>query len=114
MASTSIMRVVGPTTCLSVTASAHTAVQIIPDTTDVVNFVSCLNTGTVSVAIKFGQNSSVVASLPVDGTTGDFILPALMESSIALSVPSSAIWISAIGAAAGPSLCYFTPIGDQS
>lgn len=114
MASTSIMRIVGPTTCLSVVGTAHTAIQIVTDTTDVINFVSCLNTGAVSVAIRFSQNSAVLASLPIDGTPGDFVLPALMESPIALSVPSPNIYISAIGSGAGPSLVYFTPIGDQS
>jgi hypothetical protein len=118
MANTSVTRIGGKTVALSVTASAHAAVQLTGFTNDQINYVSCLNTGAVSVAVKFSTLSTDSAVLPVDGTPGDFLLPAIMETPIVLACPAIngqvPCYVTAIGAAAGPSLVYFTPSVDQS
>ena len=118
MANTSVIRIGGKTVALSVTASAHAAVQLTATTNDQINYVSCLNTGAVNVAVRFSQLSTDTATLPVDDTPGDFLLPALMESPIILACPPINMqipcYVTAIGASAGPSLVYLTPAVDQS
>jgi len=118
MANTSVIRIGGKTAALSVTGSAHAAVQLTANTNDLINYVSCMNFGAVSVAIKFSQLSSDTAALPVDGTPGDFILPPLMTVPVVLACPPIGgqlpCYVTAIGSAAGPSLVYLTPAVDQS
>jgi len=118
MANTSVIRIGGKTAALSVTASAHSAVQLTANTNDLINYIACLNTGAVNVAIKFSQLSSDSATLPVDGTLGDFLLPALMTTPIVVACPPIGgqlpCYVTAIGSAAGPSLVYLTPAVDQS
>lgn len=118
MANTSVIRIGGKTVALSVAGTAHSAVQLTGNTNDQINYVACLNTGAVNVAVRFSQLSSDAASLPVDGTPGDFILPGLMEFPIVLACPpinmQNPCYVTAIGAGAGPSLVYFTPAVDQS
>jgi len=118
MSNTTVIRIGGKTVALSVTASAHAAVQLTGNTNDQINFVSCLNTGAVSVAIRFSPLSTDAATLPVDGTVGDFLLPPLMTRPIVLACPPINMqipcYVTAIGSAAGPSLVYLTPAVDQS
>jgi hypothetical protein len=118
MANTSVIRNGGKTVALSVTASAHAAVQLTGNTNDQINYVSCLNIGAVSVAVRFSQLSTDSATLPVDGTPGDFLLPAAMQLPIVLACPpinmQKPCYVTAIGSAAGPSLVYLTPAVDQS
>jgi hypothetical protein len=118
MANTSVLRVGGKTVALNVAGSAHSAIQLTGFTNDLINYVACLNTGAVNVAVKFSTISTDSATLPVDGTPGDFLLPALMEFPIVLACPpinnQIPCYVTAIGAAAGPSLVYFTPAVDQS
>lgn len=118
MANTSVIRIGGKTVALSVTGSAHAAVQLTANTNDQINYVSCLNTGAVNVAIRFSPLSTDAATLPVDGTPGDFLLPALMQFPIVLACPTINMqipcYVTAIGSAAGPSIVYLTPAVDQS
>ena len=117
MANTSVIRLGGKTVALSVGTSAHSAVQMTTTTTDQVNYVSCLNTGSANVAIRFSQLSSDTAALPSDGTPGDFVLPAVMETPIIIACPpmnmQSPCYVTAIGAS-GTNLVYVTPCVDQS
>jgi len=113
MAQTSIIRLDGQTIALSVVATSHAAVNVVSSTNDIVNFVSCLNTGAVPVAIRFSQAGDA-ATIPVDGTPGDFLLPAAMNFPVIISMPQRNPKVTAIGTAAGPSLVYITPVGDQS
>lgn len=113
MASTSIMRPIGPTQALSVTNTIHTPVLLTLFTNDQCNFMAAINVGTVAVAYKVSQ-TGVNAVLPVDGTPGDFVLPPLMEFPIIISIPALNPQVTAIAAAIGPTMCYFTPVGDQS
>ena len=114
MANTSVLRVVGKTTAISVTASSTSATIVEDQTNDQVNFAAFLNTGSVAVAVKLGDANVGAAVLPVSGTPGDFLLPAGMTSPIVLACPTVPFYVRMIGAAAGPSLVYVTPVGDQS
>jgi hypothetical protein len=114
MANTSVIRVVGKTTAISVTASSTTATIIDDQTNDQVNFASFLNTGSVGVAVKLGDANVGAAVLPVSGTPGDFLLPAGMTTPIVLACPTIPFYVRMIGASAGPSLVYVTPVADQS
>ena len=105
------IRSIGVTTAVSVGATATSAVQIIASSNDQNNFVSLLNVGATSVAVKFGQTSSVTTVLPVSGsTTGDFVLPPSMNAPMLFAVPTTPCYVSMIGSAAGPSIVYVTPV----
>ncbi len=114
MANTTVLRVVGKTTAISVTASSTSATSIDDQVNDQVNYASFLNTGTVAVAVKLGDANVGAAVLPVSGTPGDFLLPAAMTFPIVLACPTVPFYVRMIGAAAGPSLVYVTPVADQS
>jgi hypothetical protein len=116
MALTHVYRPAGPTVALSVGIAAHGAVALTRTVNEVVTWAALLNTGAVAVAVKLSVIGTAPV-LPVDGTPGDFLLPPLMTEPLLLPMPSdaqgSACQINAIGAAAGPSLVYVTPIVAQ-
>jgi hypothetical protein len=117
MSLTTVIRLVGRTTALSVTASAHTAVTVSAVGGNVLsNYAAFLNAGANAVAIEISPVgiTAVTATVPVDGTTGSYILPPLMTRPIVLAVPANDFQVSAIGSAAGPALVYITPVSDQS
>jgi hypothetical protein len=114
MANTTVLRLAGKTTAISVTASSTSATIVEDQTNDQVNFAAFLNTGSVAVAVKMGDANVGAAVLPVSGTPGDFLLPAAMTVPIVLACPTIPFYVRMIGAAAGPSLVYVTPVGDQS
>jgi hypothetical protein len=114
--STSVYRAAGPTVALSVVATSHAAVPILLSGNDQTNYLALLNTGAVVVAVRLSQ-TGVAATLPIDGTPGDFILPAAMTQPLIVPMPmgpSAPAQITAIGATAGPSLIYATPVVIQS
>lgn len=113
MAGTPAFRPAGPTVALSVVATSHAAVALVATTPDVVNYCALLNAGAVVVAVKISQNGAA-ATLPIDGTPGDFILPPLMQYPIVIPIPTTTPQITAIGATAGPTLIYATPVVYQS
>ena len=109
---TSPIRSIGVTTAVSVGASATSEVVVKSSTNDQNNFVSLLNTGATSVAVKFGPSGLGVPVLPVSGsTTGDFVLPPNMNAPILFEVPTTPTYVRMIGSAAGPSVVYVTPVG---
>ena len=110
-----VLRPAGPTVALSVVATSHAAVAINIVGNDVANFVALINTGTVVVAVRLSV-AGTAATLPVDGTPGDFVLPVnqLVEIPLPSPVLGSPCQITAIGATAGPSLIYCTPIVMQT
>lgn len=112
-----VFRAAGPTVGLSVVATSHAAVPIAVVANDNANFVSVLNTGTVAVAVRLSV-AGTAATLPGDGTTGDFVLAGAMTHPILLTLPSpsgvSPCQITAIATAAGPSLLYVTPVVIQT
>jgi len=117
MANTSAFRLGGQTLGLSVGTAAHSAVALTSNTPDLINFVSCLNLGSGTVAIKFSTISSDVAKLPTDGTFGDFVLPPAMQTPILIAVPAVnmqyPVYVTAI-ATTSSNLVYVTPTVDQS
>jgi hypothetical protein len=117
MSITTVVRVVGRTTALSVAASAHAAVTVSAVGGNVLsNYAAFLNAGANAVAIEISPAgiTAVTATLPVDGTTGSYILPPLMTQPTVLAVPANTFQVSAIGSATGPALIYITPVSDQS
>lgn len=111
-------RPAGPTLGLSVVATSHTAVAVSSFTgVDIAPFVACLNTGATTVAIRFSV-AGTAATLPGDGTTGDYVLAPAMLVPILIPLPSavnaSPCQVTAIGSGAGPSLVYVTPMVAQS
>jgi hypothetical protein len=113
MAGTPAFRPAGQTVALSVVATSHAAVLLTTFTPDVVTYCALLNPGAVAVAVKISQNGAA-ATLPIDGTPGDFILPPLMQFPIVIPIPTVTPQITAIGATAGPTVIYATPVVYQS
>jgi len=116
MANTSVIRLAGPTTTLTVTTSEHSSVTINDSTNDQVNYASFLNAGAYPCAIKFTPGTATAAANAVfatDGNTGDFVLPALMETPVVLAVPTTPFYLTAI-ASGGTTALYVTPVADQS
>jgi len=112
MAISSTIRSIGKTTAVSVGASATSEVLITSSTNDQNTFVSLINTGATSVAVKFGPTGLSAPVLPVSGsTTGDFVLPPSMNNAIIFEVPTTPCYVRMIGSAAGPSIVYVTPVG---
>ena len=116
MAGSTVQRNSGSTVALSVTNTAHSAVQIVGNyTNDQVNFASFLNTGAAPIAVKFGTTSSVSApTFPSDGTNGDYVLPAGMTSPLILATPQAPFYMTALSNSATAGLLYVTPVADQS
>jgi len=116
MAVSSVLRPVGNSHAISVTATSSTALEVKAGyTNDQVNYVSVLNTGSVPVAIKIGDANVGAAVFPVASVTqGDYVLPASMTRPIILAAPAAPFYVRAIGSAAGPSIVYVSPVGDQS
>jgi hypothetical protein len=110
---TIMLRPLGPTVALSVVATTHAAVPLAVAGNEMLCYAACLNLGTVAVAVHFSPTGEA-AILPVDGTPGEFILPPLMTAPIVLNIPSPTVQVTAIGATAGPSLIYITPVAIQS
>lgn len=108
MARTPAFRPTGQTIALSVVATSHAAVAITTNN-DVTAYIALINPGAVAVAVRISQNG-VAATLPVDGTPGDFVLPPLMEFPIVLPCAFKTPQITAIGATAGPTIIYATPV----
>jgi hypothetical protein len=104
-------RVVGKTTAVSAGASATSEALVNNDPNIQCNFVSLINTGATSVAVKFGPTGVGAPVLPVSGsTTGDFVLPPSMNDAILFGIPTTPTYVRMIGSAAGPSIVYVTPI----
>jgi hypothetical protein len=117
MSNTTVLRIAGRTTTLSVANTAHTAVTVSAVGGNVLsNYASFLNVGATNVAVEISPVgiTAVTASIGADGATGSFILPPLMTVPIVLAVPANTFQVSAIGSATGPSLIYVTPLSDQS
>lgn len=112
-----VFRLAGPTIGLSVVATSHAAVPVAVTSNDNANFVSLLNTGASAMAVRLSV-AGTAATLPGDGTTGDFVLAGLMVHPVVIPLPSPAgvspCQITAIAVAAGPSLLYVTPMVMQT
>jgi hypothetical protein len=115
MSNTTVLRIAGVTTAISVGATSTIAIPITTNTNDQVNYCAFLNTGATYVSLSIGDTNVGAAVLPVSGsTTGNFVLPASMTVPIVLAVPATTFYVRMIGSASGPSIVYVTPVGDQS
>lgn len=104
-------RIVGPTVAVSAGATATSEALVNNNPNIQCNYVSLINTGSTSVAVKFGPTGVGAPVLPVSGsTTGDFVLPPLMTDAILFGIPTTPTYVRMIGSAAGPSIVYITPI----
>lgn len=115
MAATIVIRNIGQTVALSVTAASTAAVTVADANAEIQSFASFLNTGAAAVAVNIATTGTAAAAvLPVAGTPQTVImLPPLMTMPVIYVVPPS-FSCTAIGSAAGPSLVYITPVGSQS
>lgn len=112
-----VYRPAGPTVALSVVATSHAAVPLTVVGNDVVTYVALVNSGAIAVAVRFSV-AGTAAAFPVDGTPGDFVLPAAQDQPTVLPLPSAGqgapCQITAIGSAAGPAIIYATPVVMQT
>lgn len=115
MATTIAYRPCGPTTGLSVTASSHAAVQITP-TDASASYLMFVNTSnTVDVFVNIGASTTAVtaATVPGDGTTGSLPVPNLGGPIVyPATFTNGSVAVTAIGAAAGPTLITVTPVSS--
>lgn len=114
---TATYRPAGQTLALSVVATSHAAVPVVlNNSSEVSNWIALINSGTVAVAVRLSV-AGTAATLPIDGTPGDFLLPASMPLPLVIPLPnqtqSNPCQITAIGATAGPSIIYATPVVMQ-
>jgi hypothetical protein len=123
------LRVVGPVVTLSVGIGAHAQITVKPfdGGNDQVNYAAFQNTGATTVAVTVAPATTTTIQtpvFPVDGTnqgkSGEFVIvlaPAMQLPQV-YAVPGSGggagFNVAAIGSAAGPSIIYITPVGDQS
>jgi hypothetical protein len=104
-------RVVGPTVAVSAGATATSEALVNNNPNIQCNYVSLINVGATSVAVRFGPTGVDAPVLPVSGsTTGNFVLPPLMTDAILFAVPTTPTYVRMIGSAAGPSIVYVTPV----
>jgi hypothetical protein len=114
MASSTVQRNAGQTVALSVTSTAHSAVLIDDNTNDQINYTSFLNTGASPIAVKWGPTDPGAPVFPVDGTNGDFVLPASMTNPLILATPTTPYYLTAKSNSATAGILYVTPAADQS
>lgn len=123
-------RVVGPTAALSVVATQHAAVAILPtQQAEQAQFALFLNSSAASVQVcvvvaqlpATGTAATPVLVFPVDGTPtvpASFVLPPGMTTPLVFAVPqgqapSGGFSVSAIANGVGPSVIYITPVVAQ-
>jgi hypothetical protein len=123
MSATIVIRPTGPTYALSVANTLHASVAILPTGNDQINFCAFTNTGSTDICVNIapipstGIPTNPTLAFPVDGTPtvpNSFLIPHGMTGASVLAVPPNGFSLSAIGSAAGPSIMYVTPVGDQS
>jgi len=114
MAASTVQRNAGQTVALSVTNTAHSAVLIDDNTNDQINYTSFLNTGGAPMAVRWGTVDPGAPTFPVDGTNGDFVLPASMTTPLIVATPTTPYYLTAKSNSATAGILYVTPAADQS
>jgi hypothetical protein len=109
MSNSIVIRVIGPTTTISLSDTASTPVLITQKGNDLVNYAEFTNTGSASAYIRI-SNAAENAVHPVAGTPGDYILRG--TSSVILAVPANPYYVSAI-TISGTTTLYVTPVDSQ-
>lgn len=113
MSNTIVLRPVGQTTYISVTASASTPATITVVGNDQSNYAAFLNTGTNPCAVTIGQTTADTPTFPATNA-GSFVLPGNMNYPIVLPVPSTSFSVSAICASTKSTDLFVTPVDNQS
>ena len=124
MATSIVTRPVGPTYAISVANTQTTAITVSPTGNDQCNYAEFTNPGATDVCVVVAPFAATPATpalaFPVAGTPtvpNSFMLPHGMTQPRIVAVPAGqggGFSVSAIGSAAGPSIIYITPVGDQS
>ena len=113
MSNTSVFRIAGPTTAISVTTASSTAITITPNGNDQINYAGFLNTSNNVIAVTITPTSAPAAVLPVAGTpSNSFVLGVAMTSPMVVAVPPNSFSVTTIGT--GTSTLYVTPMSDQT
>ena len=112
MSNTIVLRPVGLTTYISVTASSSTPVTVSVVGNDQANYAAFLNTGTNPCAVTVAQTAT--ASAYPATNAGSFVLPGNMIYPIVLAVPSSPFTVTAICASTKTTDLFVTPVDNQS
>ena len=115
MSVTYTFRALGPTVALSVgsTSSPVVGVSLFPGSSESCNYAALLNSGTTAVFVSIVGNgqSAPAAVVPGAGTPTNVIpLPPLMVHPEVWAVGAAPFSVAAIGAAAGPTTIFITPV----
>jgi hypothetical protein len=109
MSNSIVIRVIGPTSSISLTDTASTPLLITPKGNELANYAEFTNTGTASAYIRISTVAENAVH-PVAGTPGDYILKG--TTSAILAVPTQPYYVSAI-TITGTTTLYVTPVDSQ-
>jgi hypothetical protein len=115
MATTNVLRPIGPTTGIAVTGSSSTAVTISASGNNQMDYCAFLNTASTPVTINIapvvgGVGSAGAAVAPTSTPTNTIVLGVSMQMPMVIAVPP-VFSITTIGTSG---TLYVTPVGDQS
>jgi hypothetical protein len=113
MSNTIVLRPVGPTAYISVTATSSTAATVSVVGNDQSNYAAFLNTGANPCAVTIAPSAAPAATYP-GASAGSFVLPAAMNYPIVLAVPSTSFSVTAICASTKTTDLFVTPVDNQS
>lgn len=102
----------GPTSRITVAATATTPLKISPNTNVENNYVALLNIGTATVSVSVGTTSGTTPTPVIPATTATtlgVVLPPNMIYPIVVPAPRNEFFVSLIGSAANGDL-YVTPL----
>lgn len=107
------LKILSPTYALSLTTSASSALQLVPNTPTRAYRVALLNTGTGTAAITFGTTSSNMATPAIasTGTGAAFVLPPSMVAPLIIDCGSPDVYVKAISS--GTNVLYVTLVATE-
>jgi hypothetical protein len=107
------LKILSPTYALSLTTSASSALQLVPNTPTRAFRVALLNTGTGTAAITFGTTDSNMATPAIasTGTGGSFVLAPSMFYPLVIDCGSPNIYVKAISS--GTNVLYLTLVATE-
>lgn len=114
MANTTVLRPVGKTYAISVTATSSTSITIDDQTNDQVNYATFLNVGSKPCAVSVSSLVTAPTAVFPNTNPGDFVLPANMTYPVTLVVPTVPFQLTAVCGGTDTTTIYVTPVGDQS
>ncbi len=115
MATTNVLRPIGPTTAVTVSGTSSTAVTISASGNNQMDYCAFLNVAATPVAITIapvvgGTGTAGASVLPSASTTNTIVLGISMQQPMIIAVPQT-FSVTAIGTSGS---LYITPVGDQS